>query len=59
VTGPAFGVRYADLYRLQKHVANGAVATIAALSPIARRTAERWRKVKAEYRSAAGWHIVG
>ena len=106
VDGPAFGVRYADLYELQKeigvdhtlalelfesgnhdarilatliadpeaftvkqldtwqractnYILNGAVATVAGQSPHAPRLAAKWRVVKAEYRSAAGWHIVG
>jgi 3-methyladenine DNA glycosylase AlkD len=106
VTGPAFGVRYADLYALQKQIKvdqslarglwqsgnhdarvlatlvadpaaftleeleawqaacdsyglNDAVAGIAARSPLARQLAERWRRAKAEYRAAAGWHVVG
>jgi 3-methyladenine DNA glycosylase AlkD len=106
VTGPAFGVRYADFYALQKQIKvdqalanglwdsgnhdartlatliadpaaltvkqldawqaacddyglNGAVATLAACTPMARKLAERWRGAKAELRSAAGWHVVG
>ena len=106
VTGPAFGVRYADLYKIQKrlqpdyelalklwetgnhdarilatlivdagriksseldswigaadnHVINTAVAGVAAKSPHARKRADAWRKVKAEWKSAAGWEIVG
>jgi 3-methyladenine DNA glycosylase AlkD len=106
VTGPAFGVRYADLYALQKqlgvdqalasglwdsgnhdarilatliadpgvitskqldawqaacesHGLNDAVAGVAARTPGAQTLAARWRKVKAEYRAAAGWHVVG
>lgn len=38
---------------------NSAVATVAARTPFALRVAERWRAVKAELRSAAGWHVVG
>jgi 3-methyladenine DNA glycosylase AlkD len=106
VDGPAFGVRYADLYALRKqigidqalavalfdtgnhdarilatlvadpagltvkqldawqkacndHVLNGAVATLAAQTRAAPKLAQRWRKAKAELRSAAGWHVVG
>lgn len=106
VTGPAFGVRYADLYKIQKriqpdyglalklwetgnhdarilatlivdagriksreldswigaadnHVLNTAVSGVAAKSPHARKKADAWRKVKAEWKSAAGWEIVG
>lgn len=106
VTGPAFGVRYADLYKLQKEIGvdhalaqglwksgnhdarilatlvadaeamsvkeleawhgdvddyalNDAVASVAARSGVARQVAERWRGAKAEYRSAAGWHVAG
>jgi len=106
VTGPSFGVRYADLYALQKqikvdhalarglwksgnhdarilatlvadpeamtledleawhadvtnHVLNDAVSGLAARTTFAPRLAERWRRAEAEYRSAAGWHVVG
>ncbi len=106
VTGPAFGVRYADLYKIQKriqpdhklalklwetgnhdarilatlivdagriksreldswigaadnHVLNTAVAGVVAKSPHARKRADAWRKVKAEWKSAAGWEVVG
>ncbi len=106
VIGPTFGVRYADLYALQKelgvdhalalelfdcgnhearilatliadpeaftlaqldawqracedHVVNGAVATIAACSTVARTLAKRWSAAKQELRAAAGWHIIG
>ena len=106
VSGPAFGVRYADLYKLQKQIGvdqalaqglwksgnhdarilatliadaeamsvkdfeawhdavdnyplNDAVSGLAARSGVARPLADRWRKAKAEYRSAAGWHVVG
>lgn len=38
---------------------NSALASVAARSPSAKKLAERWRRAKAEYRSAAGWHIVG
>jgi 3-methyladenine DNA glycosylase AlkD len=37
---------------------NAAVAGVAARSPAARTLADRWRKAKAEYRSAAGWSVV-
>ena len=40
------------------YVVNGAITTVAAKSSLAPRIAMRWRKVKAEYRSAAGWGIV-
>jgi 3-methyladenine DNA glycosylase AlkD len=106
VKGPAFGVRYGDLYKLQKEIGvdhalaqglwksgnhdarilatlvadaesmsvkdleawhddvddyglNDAVASVAARSNVARQVAERWRGAKAEYRSAAGWHVAG
>ena len=106
VTGPAFGVRYADLYKIQKrlqpdyelalklwetgnhdarvlatlivdagriksreldswigavdnHVINTAVAGVVAKSPHARNKADAWRKVTTEWKSAAGWEIVG
>ena len=106
VTGPAFGVRYADLYQLQKEIGvdqalaqglwksgnhdarvlatlvadpaamsvkdleawqddvasyplNDAVAGVAARSGVAQQLAERWRSAKAEYRSAAGWQVIG
>jgi 3-methyladenine DNA glycosylase AlkD len=106
VKGPAFGVRYGDLYKLQKEIGvdhalaqglwksgnhdarilatlvadpaamsledleawhgdvddyglNDAVATVAVRSGVARQVAERWRGAKAEYRSAAGWHVAG
>jgi 3-methyladenine DNA glycosylase AlkD len=107
VTGPAFGVRFADLYALQKQIKvdhalarelwdtgnhdartlatlvadpkamtvkaldawqaacdgnyglNGMVADVAGRSPVARELAERWHGDEGEYRSAAGWHVLG
>lgn len=107
VKGPAFGVRFADLYALQKQIGvdhalaralwatgnhdartlatlvadpavmtveeldawqaacdgnyglNGMVADVAGRSPVARELAERWHVHAGEYRSAAGWHVLG
>jgi 3-methyladenine DNA glycosylase AlkD len=103
---PLFGVKYADLYKLQKklgcdhelaqglwstgnhdarilatlivdadaltsreldswigaasnHVLNDAVSGVAAKSPHAQKKADAWRKVKGEWKSAAGWNLVG
>jgi 3-methyladenine DNA glycosylase AlkD len=103
---PLFGVKYADLYQLQRkikcdpelarqlwrtgnhdarilatlivdpqaltakeldqwigaadnHVLNDAVSGVAARSPHARKKADAWRKVKGEWKSAAGWNVVG
>jgi 3-methyladenine DNA glycosylase AlkD len=103
---PLFGVKYADLYKMQKsigcdhelaqglwrtgnhdarilatlivdadaltgkeldswigvadnHVLNDAVSGVAAKSPHVRRKADAWRKVKGEWKSAAGWNLVG
>ncbi|MHC4973407.1 MAG: DNA alkylation repair protein [Planctomycetota bacterium] len=103
---PLFGVKYADLYKLQKkigcdhelaqglwrtgnhdarilatlivdtealtskeldswigaagnHVLNDAVSGVAAKSPLAQKKADAWRKVKGEWKSAAGWNLVG
>ena len=105
-TLPYFGVRYADLYKIQKqikrdhelalklwetgnhdarilatlivdpeaitarqldawigvaknHILNDAVSSVAAQSRHARKKADAWRKVKAEWKSAAGWNVVG
>lgn len=105
VKPPLFGVKYADLYKLQKklqddqrlalqlwrtgnhdarilatlicdpqkmtskdldawigpadnHVLNDAVARVAARSPHAKNKADAWRKVKTEWKSAAGWIVV-
>ncbi len=102
---PLFGVKYADLYKLQKeigcdhalaqglwrtgnhdarilatlivdtdqltskeldswisaadnHVLNDAVSGVAAKTPHARKKADAWRKVKGEWKSAAGWNLV-
>lgn len=103
---PLFGVKYADLYKLQKkircdhalaqglwrtgnhdarvlatmivdpkrltsreldgwigaadnHVLNDAVSGVAAKTPHARKKADAWRKGKGEWKSAAGWNLVG
>jgi 3-methyladenine DNA glycosylase AlkD len=105
-TGPLFGVKFADLYALQKQIGvdqalasalfdsgnedarmlatliadpeamtleeldawqaacdnygiNAAVAGVAARSPKARELAERWYAAKGDYRSAAGWQVLG
>ncbi|MCX4242540.1 DNA alkylation repair protein [Paraliomyxa miuraensis] len=107
VTGPAFGVRFADLYALRKQIKvdhalarelwatgnhdartlatliadpeamtveefdawqavcdgnyglNGMVADVGGRSPLARELVERWHGHEGEYRSAAGWHVLG
>ncbi|MCA9705142.1 MAG: histone H1-like repetitive region-containing protein [Myxococcales bacterium] len=38
---------------------NGAVSTLAARSPLAPTLGARWRKAKADLRSAAGWDVIG
>ena len=105
VKPPLFGVKYADLYKLQKklqndqklalqlwrtgnhdarilatlicdpqkmtsrhldawigpadnHVLNDAVSGVAARSAHAKKKADAWRKVKGEWKSAAGWNVV-
>ena len=102
---PYYGVRYADLYKIQKklqpdtklakalfqtgnhdarilatlivdpseltardldawikdadnYVLNEAIAGVAARSPHAQKKAEAWRRVKGEWKSAAGWEVV-
>jgi 3-methyladenine DNA glycosylase AlkD len=105
VKPPFFGVKYSDLYALQKklgvdhalalklfgtenhdarilatlivdpdaitsreldawirvadnHVLNDAVSGVAGRSPHASRKADAWRKVRGEWKSAAGWNVV-
>jgi 3-methyladenine DNA glycosylase AlkD len=105
VKPPLFGVKYADLYKIQKklqgdhklalqlwktgnhdarilatlicepqkmtsreldawigpadnHILNDAVSGVAAKSPHAKKKADAWRKVKSEWKAAAGWNVV-
>lgn len=105
VSGPLYGVSYADLYKLQKkigadqplavelwqsgvhdarvlatmvadpvqckarlldawlrnvdnYILAGALAAVAAASPLARRCAQRWGARKNEWAAATGWNII-